>query len=65
MKKLKHDKVKKEYRGVAMMAEPYGLDAQIMVIAPSHAVLKKFAYTHWATEFYPKLCKKAKVVEDK
>ena len=64
MQKLKHDKKKKEYQGVALNLKPPWLDSEIFVIAPDQEVLNEF-YKHviGIAGCDPKLCKRVKVTE--
>ena len=47
MKKLKYDKKKKEYSGVAFVIQPPYMDAEFMVMGPNMRDIKKF-YELWA-----------------
>lgn len=60
MQKLKFDSEKKEYNGVAFKATHHYLGAEIIVVAPSLALLKKYRKA-MGGDLDPKLCKRLKV----
>lgn len=61
MKKLKYNAKKKEYTGVAYTAVSSLIGAQIIVVAPTMRILRKFYSCDAGAELNSELCKKLNV----
>ena len=61
MKKLKYDKKKKEYSGVAYMVNPSWVDSEIIIMGPTVLEIRRFYEGTGGYKLNPKLCAKLKV----